>query len=138
MNDSDVSAEVVARLLAPNKCYFGLQSHLQSRPLLSKTKIMLYKILCIRYFYMALKHGPLQRGEKRLRIFEKRILRSTVWRRKKDSYSSDISVNYSVFKELDMAVTMKGARLRWLGHVMRMGVGAIPEQQLFAEPWAHK
>jgi len=47
-------------------------------------------------------------------------------------------MNYSVFKESDIAVMMKAARMRWLGHVIRTYVGTMHEQLLFVEPWGHR
>jgi len=44
-------------------------------------------------------------------------------------------MNYTIYKKSDVAVVMKAARMRLLGHVIRTYVGTVHEQLLFAKPW---
>jgi len=41
----DVNREVRAQIVAPNRCYFGLQKHLESQTVSITTKVQLFKIL---------------------------------------------------------------------------------------------
>jgi len=44
-------------------------------------------------------------------------------------------MNYTIYKESDIAAMIKAARMRWLGHVIRTYMGTVLEQLLFAKPW---
>jgi hypothetical protein len=56
----------------------------------------------------------------------------------KESDSCDIIMIYTVFKESDIAVMIKVARMSWLWHVIRTYVGTVHEQLLIAEPWGRR
>jgi len=60
--------------LLPTSVMLNFRGTVLQAPI-KETKIMLYKTPHFHYFYVVLKHGPFQREEKILRIFDRRILR---------------------------------------------------------------
>jgi hypothetical protein len=82
---------------------------------------------------MDLKPGPLtESDEDLLRIFERRMLQKIygpiqegdIWRIR-DNEELDRSINGK-----DIVKFIKAQRIRWLGHVKRMEVGAMPRKML--------
>jgi hypothetical protein len=74
--------------------------------------------------------------EKELRIFERRILRriyghaceNGVWRTR---YSVDL---YNLYKDPDITRVIKVARIRWLGHLVRMEENSPCKKINFSQP----
>jgi hypothetical protein len=73
--------------------------------------------------------------EEKVRIFERRILRiygptceKGVWRVK---YSDAL---HSFYKDLSIVKIIKVARIRWLGHLVRMGENSACKKITFSHP----
>jgi hypothetical protein len=74
--------------------------------------------------------------EKEIRIFERRIWRriyghvceNGVWRTK---YNDEL---YSLYKDLDIIRVIKVARIRWLGHLVRMEENSPCKKINFSQP----
>jgi len=47
-------------------------------------------------------------------------------------------MNYTFILKSDIAVMIKGARMKWFGHVIRMDEAAAPTRFLFAAFWDHR
>ena len=71
----DVSEEIINRLIAANRSYFGLKSQFKSQLLSRKTKILLYKTLVRPILtYDTETWTTIKNDEKRQIIFERKIL----------------------------------------------------------------
>jgi hypothetical protein len=112
-----ISDEIKKRVLAANKCLYGLRKHLKSQLIPRKTKIMMYKVLIRTVLSYASETWPLSRSDERLlTTFERRVLRyifgpveeNGIWRR----YNSEL---YKLFNEPDIIGFIKVKRLEWAG-----------------------
>ena len=75
-NQNSIQEEIKCRLKAGNSCYYSVQTLLSSRLLSKNLKIKIYKaiiMLVVLYGYEA--WSLTLREERRLRVFENRILR---------------------------------------------------------------
>lgn len=71
-----IKKEVGRRVMATNRCYYGLSRQLQSRVLFSKTKCNIYEILIKSVLTYGSECWALTKVEKRaLLIFERKILK---------------------------------------------------------------
>lgn len=115
--------EIMARISASNRCYFGMLRHFKSKLLSRGTKCRLYKTL----IRPVLTYGSetwtiTKQGENKLRSHERSILRrifgpvyeNGTWRRRRNDEL------YDCYKEDDVVKFIKLCRLRWAGHVMRL------------------
>ena len=136
-SDNDIGDEVQSRIASGNRSFYGLRKMFLSRTLSRTLKIKLYHTLVrpiVTYgsetWYMT------QANEQRLRCFEKKVLRIIFgpirengrWRRR---FDHEINTLYA---EHDIVQYIKIGRLRWLGHVVRMGGDRIPSKVLGGKP----
>jgi hypothetical protein len=121
---NDISDEIKKRVLAANKCLYGLRKHLISRLISRKSRIKMYKVLVRPVLSYASETRPLSRLDERLlSIFERRILRyifgpveeSGTWRRR---YNHEL---YKLFNGPDIIGYIKAKRLEWAGHLICTG-----------------
>jgi hypothetical protein len=114
--DNNISAEIQARLMAGNRCYYVLQSVLKSKTLSQKAKLNAYKTIIrpvVTYD---------SEDESQINIWERKLLRRRfgpvndrgICRIRSNKELADL------YQETDLATIIKTLRLRWLGHVCRM------------------
>ena len=111
-----------------NACYYSVQNLLSSRLLSKNLKIKIYRPLILPVVLYGCETWLLTlREECRLRVFENRVLRRVFgpkrdevtgeWRKLHNEELRDL---YSLPKIVQVA---KSRRMRWAGHVARMGEG---------------
>jgi hypothetical protein len=131
------SIEVHKRIMAANRCFYGLRRHLRSQLIPRSTKILMYKMLVRPVLLYASETWPLLSSDERfLNIFERRILQllfgpveeNGVWSRR---YNKEI---YELFKEPDVVQTIKIKRLEWAGHLLHMDYSRTVKKILNATP----
>jgi hypothetical protein len=117
-----IQEEIKRRLNSGNACYHSVQSLLSSR-LLSK-KLKNYNILPV-ILYECETSSLTLREDHTLRVFENRVLRRIFgpkrdemtgeWRKLHDEELRDLYFSPSIIR------IIKSRRMRWAGHVARMG-----------------
>jgi len=70
--------EIRERLIAANRCYFGLSTLFKSKLLSRRSKTTLYKVLIIRLIYLD-RYGQPQKKDEKNWVFSKKILRKIFW-----------------------------------------------------------
>jgi hypothetical protein len=109
-NKNSITAEINHRILSGNRCYYDIRNLLQSRILNNGTKCKIYKTLIRPLVLYGTDYWTLTKAdEEKLRIFERRILRSIygptcedgVWRIK---YNDEL---YSLYKDADIVRIIK-------------------------------
>ncbi|KAJ4440330.1 hypothetical protein ANN_08469 [Periplaneta americana] len=130
-SNNDISEEISRRIQSANRCYYGLQKQVKSRLLSRGTKRRLYKTLIKPVLTYASETWALSERDKfRLAAFERKILRrifgpvrdGETWRIR---YNNEL---YQLYESPDIITSIKIARLRWAGHVKRMGECEIPRK----------
>jgi len=73
--DADSHEEVKKRLIATNRCYYGLMQLYKSKLLSRKSKVTLYKVLVkLVALYANSSWASTKLDEKKLKVFKRRIL----------------------------------------------------------------
>jgi hypothetical protein len=120
--------EIKSRLNSGNACYHSVQSLLSSRLLCRNLKVKIYKTIILPVILYGCETWSLTlREEHRLRVFENRVLRrisgpkrdevTGQWRK---LHNEELHNFYSSPNNIRQ---MKLRRMRWAGHVARMGEG---------------
>ena len=109
-----------------NACCYSVQNLLSSSLRSKKLKIKIYRTIILPVLYVCETWSLTLREERRLRVFENRVLRRVFgpkrdevteeWRKLHNEELSDL---YS----LPNIVLVVKSRMRWAGHVERMGEG---------------
>jgi hypothetical protein len=126
------------RLNSGNACYHSVQNLLSSRLLSETLKIGLYKTIILPVVLYGCETWSLTlREEHRLRVFENKVLRRIFalkrdevtgeWRKLHNEELHDLYSLPSIIR------TIESRRMRWRGHVARMG-GGDEEHLLVGKP----
>jgi hypothetical protein len=121
-----IDEEIKSRLNSGNACYHLVQSLLSSRLLSRNVKAKIYKILILPVLLYGCETWSLTlRQEHRLRVFENRYLRR-IFGPKRDEVTGDWRKLHSeelhnFYSSPDIIRQVKSRRMRWAGHVARMG-----------------
>jgi hypothetical protein len=135
--------EIKRRLNSGNACYHSIQSLLSSRLLSRNLKVKIYRTVSLPLvLYRCETWSVTWREELRLRVFENRVLRRILgpkrdevmgeWRK---LFSGELHNLYSL---PDIISQMKSRRMRWAGHVARMGEGSNMYRVLMGKPEGKK
>jgi hypothetical protein len=117
-----------SRLNSGNACCRSVHSLLSSRLLHRNIKFKIYKIIILPVvFYGCETWSLISREEHRLRVFENRVLRG-VFEPKRDEVTGEWRklhnvVLHNLYSSPDIIRQIKSRRMRWAGHVARMGEG---------------
>jgi len=123
---NSIQEEIKSRLKLGNACYHSVQNLLSSRLLSKNLKIKIYKTIILPVVLYECETWSLTlREECRQRVFEKRVLRKVFgpkrnevteeWRKLHNEELNDL---YSL---PNIVRVVKSRRMRWAGHVARMG-----------------
>jgi hypothetical protein len=125
-NQNFIHEEIKSRLKSGNACYHSAQN-LSSFSLLSKNvKIKIYRIIILPVVLYGCQSWSLTfREECRLRVFENRVLRR-IFGPKRDDVTGEWrrlhnEELYALYSSPNIIRVIKSRRLRWAGHVARMG-----------------
>jgi hypothetical protein len=126
-NQNSIQEEVKSRLKSENACYYSVQNLLSSRLLSKNLKIRIYRAIILPVLYGCETWSMTLKEERRLRLFENRVLRR-IFGPKRDEvtgewrklYNEELNGLYSLS---NIVRVINSRRLRWAGHVARMGEG---------------
>jgi len=127
-NQNFIQEEIKSRLKLGNACYYSVQHLLSSRPLSKNLKIKIYRTTVLLVFLYGCETWSLTLREGlRLRVFENRVSRRVFgpnrdevtgeWRKLHNEELRDLSSLTNIVR------VVKSRRMRWAGHVARMGEG---------------
>jgi hypothetical protein len=126
-NQNDVHDEIQSRINSGNACYYSVQNLLSSRLISKNLNIKIYKTLISLVVLYGCEAWPLTlREEHRLRVFENKILRRIFGpkRRKANRGEKCIMMKFvTCFLSQNIVRVMKSRKMKWAGHVARMGEG---------------
>jgi hypothetical protein len=125
-DQNSIQEEIKSRLKLGNACYHSVQNLLSSRLLSKNLKIKLYRTISLPVvMYGCETWSQTLRDERRLTVFENRVLRRVSGPKRDDVawewrklHNEEINDLYSL---LNIVRVVKSRRVRWAGHVARMG-----------------
>jgi len=139
-NENSIQEEIKNRLKSGNACFHSVQNRFLSSSLLSKNlkiKVYINKILPI-VVYGCETWSLTLKEKRRLRVFENRVFRRIFgpkrnevtgkWRK---LYNEELNVLYC---SPNIVWVIKSRRIRWAGHVARMGEGRGVYRVLVGKP----
>jgi hypothetical protein len=121
-----IQEEIKRRLNSGNACYHSVQNLLSSRLQSKNVKVRIYKtIILLVVLYRCETWSLTVREEPKLRVFENRVLRR-IFGPKRDGvtggwrklHNEELHKLYSTPSIIRI---IKSRRMRWAGHVVRMG-----------------
>ena len=126
-NQNSIQKESKSRPKLGNACYYSVQNLLSSSLLSKKLKIKIYRTIILPVVLYGCETWSLTlTEERRLRVFENRVLRR-VFGPKRDEVTGEWrklhNEEFSVLYSLPNIVQVVKSRIRWAGHVARMGEG---------------
>jgi hypothetical protein len=126
MNQNSIHEEIKSRLNSGNACYHSVQNLLSSSLQSKNVKIKIYRtIISPVVLYGCESWLLIFREECRLWVFENRVLRR-IFGPKRDEVTGEWrrlhnKELYAFYSSLNITCVIKSRRLRWAGHVARMG-----------------
>jgi hypothetical protein len=125
-NQNCIDEEIKSRLNSGNACYHSVQSLLSSRLLSRNVKVKIYKTITLPVVLYGYETWSLILREKhRLRVFKNRVLRRIFgpkmnevtgeWRK---LHNEEL---HNLYSSPDIIRQVKSRRMRWAGHVARVG-----------------
>jgi len=125
-NQNSIQEEIKSRLKSGNACYHSVQNRLSSSLILKNLKIQIYRTIILPVvLYGCETWSLILREERRLRVFVNRVLRRIFeptrdegtgeWRKLHNEELNDMYYSPNIFR------VIKLRRMRWAGHVARMG-----------------
>lgn len=134
--NNNMQSEIKRRIVAANRCFFGLHKYMSSRLISRTSKIRIYKTLIRPVLTYASECWTLTKSdEQSLLRFERKILRR-IFGPVKEGESWRLRSNQELsllYNEMDVVRFIKIGRLRWAGHVVRMGGDETPKKVLEAQ-----
>ncbi|MEB2589631.1 reverse transcriptase domain-containing protein, partial [Bacillus cereus] len=125
-NENYIKEEIKSRLNSGNACYFSLHKLLSSRLISKKLKVKIYKTVILPVVLYGCETWSLTlKEEHKLRVFENKILRK-IFGPKRDEETGEWRrlhnlELHNLYSCPDIIRIIKSRRLRWAGHVARMG-----------------
>jgi hypothetical protein len=128
-NQNDIHDEIKGRLNSGNACYHSVQNLLPSRLISENLKTEINKAVILPVaLYRYETWSRTWREKHRLRVFENRVLRR-IFGPKRDGDGSWGKLHnnelHSLYSSPNIVTVSKSRRMRWVGHVARMGGGEM-------------
>ena len=125
-NRNSIPEEITSRLSLGNACYNSVQNLLSSKLLSKNLKIKIHRTIILPVVFYGCETWSLTlREERKLRVFENMVLRRIFgprrdevtgeWRRLHNEKLNDLYSSPNIVR------VIKSRRMRWAGHVARMG-----------------
>jgi hypothetical protein len=131
--------EINSGLNAGNTCYHSVQSLLSSRLLYRKVEVKVFKTIILPVVLCECETLPLTlKEEHRLRVLQNRVLRR-IFGPKRDAVMEEWrklhnEELHNLYSLTDIIRQIKSRRMRWTGHVARMGEGRNVYRVLVGKP----
>jgi hypothetical protein len=126
-NQNDIQDEIKSRLNSGNACYYSVQNILSSHLMSKNLKIKIYKTVILPVVLCGCETWSLTLGEEhRLRVFENRVLRKIFGPKREEDGSWRKLHNdelHSLYSSSNVVRVIRSGKMRWAGHVARMGEG---------------
>jgi hypothetical protein len=126
-NQNLIQEEVKRRLNSGNACYHSVQNLLSSRLLSKNLKIRIYKTIILPVVLYGCETWSLtSREEHRLKVFENRVLLRRIFGPKRDEMTEERRKLHKeelrdLYSSPSIIRIIKSRRIKWAGHVARMG-----------------
>jgi hypothetical protein len=137
-NQNDSLDKIKSRLNSGNACYYSVKNLLSSRFTPKNLKIKIYKTIIFPIVLYGCESWSLTLGEEqRLRIFENRVLRRIFGPKMEEDGSWRKLHNdelHNLYSSPNIVKVIICRRMRWAGHVARMGEGRDVYRILVGKP----
>jgi hypothetical protein len=127
-NQNDIHDEIKSTLNSGNACYYSFQNLLSSRLISKNLRIKIYKTVILPVVLYGCETWSLTLGEEhRLRVFENTVLRKIFGPKREEDGSWRKLHNelHNLYSSPNIVRVIKSRRMRWVGHVVRMGQGRL-------------
>ncbi|KAJ4426630.1 hypothetical protein ANN_26428 [Periplaneta americana] len=138
-NINDTREEIKHRINMGNACYYSVEKLLSSSLLSKNLKVRIYKTVILPVVLYGCETWTLTlREEHRLRVFENKVLRK-IFGAKRDEVTGEWrklhnTELHALYSSPDIIRNIKSRRLRWAGHVARMGESRNAYRVLVGRP----
>ncbi|KAJ4449275.1 hypothetical protein ANN_00673 [Periplaneta americana] len=138
-NINDTREEIKRRINMGNACYYSVEKLLSSSLLSKNLKVTIYKTVILPVVLYGCETWTLTlREEQRLREFENKVLRK-IFGAKRDEVTGEWrklhnAELHALYSSPDIIRNIKSRRLRWGGHVARMGESRNAYRVLVGRP----
>ncbi|KAJ4447212.1 hypothetical protein ANN_09214 [Periplaneta americana] len=138
-NINDTREEIKRRINMGNACDYSVEKLLSSSLLSKNLKVRIYKTVILPVVLYGCETWTLTlREEQRLRVFENKVLRK-IFEAKRDEVRGewrklDNAELHALYSSPDIIRNIKCRRLRWAGHVARMGESRNAYRVLVGRP----
>ncbi|KAJ4445627.1 hypothetical protein ANN_12309 [Periplaneta americana] len=138
-NINDTREEIKHRINMGNVCYYSVEKLLSSSLLSKNLKVRIYKTIILPVVLYGCETWTLTlREEHRLRVFENKVLRK-IFGAKRDEVTGEWrklhnTELHELYSSPDIIRNIKSRRLRWAGHVARMGESRNAYRVLVGRP----
>jgi len=137
-NQNSIQEEIKSRLKSGNACYHSVQNLLSSNLLTKNIKIKIYRTIILPVVFYECKTWSLTlREERRLRMFENRVMR--IFGPKRDEVTGEWRKLHNeelnnLYSSPNIVRVIKSRRMRWAGHVAHIGEGRGVYRVLVGKP----
>ncbi|KAJ4445665.1 hypothetical protein ANN_12349 [Periplaneta americana] len=138
-NINDTREEIKRRINMGNACYYSVEKLLSSSLLSTNLKVRIYKTVILPVLLYGCETWTLTlREEHRFRVFENKVLRK-IFGAKRDEVTGEWrklhnTELHALYSSPNIIRNLKSRRLRWAGHVARMGESTNAYRVLVGRP----
>ncbi|KAJ4434136.1 hypothetical protein ANN_16456, partial [Periplaneta americana] len=138
-NINDTREEIKRRINMGNACYYSVEKLLSSSLLSKNLKVRIYKTVILPVLLYGCETWTLTlREEHRLRVFENKVLRK-IFGAKRDEVTGEWrklhnTELHALYSSPDIIRNIESRRMRWAGHVARMGESRNAYRVLVGRP----
>ncbi|KAJ4425846.1 hypothetical protein ANN_27472 [Periplaneta americana] len=138
-NINDTREEIKRRINMGNACYYSVEKLLSSSLLSKNLKVRIYKTVILPVLLYGCETWTVTlREEHRFRVFENKVLRK-IFGAKRDEVTGEWrklhnTELHTLYSSPDIIRNLKSRRLRWAGHVARMGESRNAYRVLVGRP----